>query len=232
MEVRVTAIVPSAGIGKRFGSLGTKPFVEIRGLPVVIHILKKLHEIKVIKEIIPVFREQDMERGLEIIERHKLKKIRRIARGGKERQDSIYNALKLIKDEDCIVLIHDGVRPLVSRELIERLINEVGDDGVVPGLPVNETLKEVDTRGFALSTIKRDRVWTIQTPQVFPFKVIKRAYEEAFKDGFYATDDAALVERIGGKVKVIRGSVFNIKITTPDDIEIIESLLSRLPCKY
>jgi len=126
-------------------------------------------------------------------------------------------------------LIHDGVRPLISAELIERLLSEVkGFDGAVPGLPVKETMKKVNTKGIVTSTVKREGIWSIQTPQVFPFKIIKEAYDKAYEDNFYATDDAALVERIGGKVKIVEGSPFNIKITTPEDIEMAEYLLPKL----
>jgi 2-C-methyl-D-erythritol 4-phosphate cytidylyltransferase len=107
-------------------------------------------------------------------------------------------------------------------------LNEIkGVNGVIPGLAVKETLKEINNRGYVLSTVKREKYWAIQTPQVFQYKIIKRAYDRAYKDGFYATDDAALVERIGGKIKVILGDPFNIKVTTPEDIEIVEYLLKK-----
>lgn len=236
MKTKVVAIVPAAGLGKRFSTSKRKTFVKVAGTPLLICTLKKLHKTSSITEIIPVLRQEDMERGFELIKSHNLNKIKQIAPGGKERQDSVYNALNLIK-KDCIILIHDGVRPFISNQLIKRLLLEIRGsgltrtkiDGVVPGLPVKETLKKVDKKkGIVLSTIKREKFWTIQTPQVFPFAVIKKAYDKACKDGFYATDDAALVERIGGKVKIITGSPFNIKITIPEDIDIAESLLKKL----
>jgi 2-C-methyl-D-erythritol 4-phosphate cytidylyltransferase len=228
MKTDIVTIVPSAGLGKRFGTSARKPFVEIEGTPVLIHTLKRLHDIQSITEIIPVMREQDIESGQKLIHSHNLHKIKRISPGGKERQDSVYHALSLLKKHDGLVLIHDGVRPLVSPELIDRLLREKkGFDGVVPGLPVKETLKDVDADGVVVSTIKRETVWSIQTPQVFGFDVIKKAYESALNDGFYATDDAALVERTGAKVKIIPGSPFNIKITTPEDLEMVKYLLTK-----
>lgn len=242
MKIKVVAIVPAAGLGKRFSTSKRKTFVKVAGTPLLIYTLKKLHNTSSITEIIPVLRQEDMERGFELIKSHNLNKIKQIAPGGKERQDSVCNALNLIK-KDCIILIHDGVRPFISNQLIKSLLLEIKGsglaclsgrqartkiDGVVPGLPVKETLKKVDRKkGIVLSTIKREKFWTIQTPQVFPFAVIKKAYDKACKDGFYATDDAALVERIGGKVKIITGSPFNIKITTPEDIDIAEFLLKK-----
>lgn len=227
MKIKVVAIVPAAGLGKRFDISVRKPFAKVADIPLLIYTLKRLHEAKSITEIIPVLRQEDMEMGLGLIESHNLNKVKQITSGGKERQDSVYNALGLIK-KDCLILIHDGVRPLISTELIERLLQEMkGVDGVAPGLSMKETLKEVNTKGFVLSTVKRGKFWTIQTPQVFPFKVIKNAYDKAYTDGFYATDDAALVERIGGKVKIIKGDPLNIKVTTPEDMEIVEYVLIK-----
>lgn len=231
MTTNITAIVPAAGLGRRFGASQKKPFAELDGIPLLIHVLKRLHTVSPIREIIPVLRKEDMGKGLELIEAYKLKKVKRIAPGGKERQDSVYNALCLVKN-GALILIHDGVRPLVSQELILRLLSEVSDkknsiDGVVSGLPVKETLKEVTDDGLVVSTARRERFWTIQTPQIFRINVLKKAYRKAYKDGFFATDDSALVERIGGNVKVILGDPLNIKVTTPEDMEIVKYLLKR-----
>ncbi|MEK6528252.1 MAG: IspD/TarI family cytidylyltransferase, partial [Nitrospirota bacterium] len=235
MKTKVVAIVPAAGLGKRFSASEKKTFVKLSGTPLVIYTLKKLHKSASVTEIIPVLRQEDLATGLELIKAHNLNKIKRIVPGGLERQDSVYNALCLIKNEiiisqqntkdnkknpssppfckggkggfldDDLILIHDGARPFIPDEMIENLLQEIkGVDGVVPGMPVKETLKEVDIKKrIVLSTVKREKLWTIQTPQIFPFKVIKKAYDKAYADGFHATDDAALVERIGGKIKII-----------------------------
>ncbi len=174
--------------------------------------------------------EEDAEKGFDLFRSHGLGKIKRIAPGGKERQDSVYNALRMVRDEE-LIMIHDGVRPFFSNELIKKLIMEStidsNIDGVVPGMPMKETLKEVAEDGVVVSTINRERFRSIQTPQVFRFDIIIKAYEDAYKKGVYATDDSALVERIGGKVKVILGEPFNIKITTPEDREIAEYLFKN-----
>ncbi len=234
MKIKIIAIVPAAGLGRRFNVSFRKTFVNLSGIPLLIHTLKRLHNVGSITEIIPVLRQDDMKKGYEMIEHHKLDKIRRIAPGGQERQDSIHNTLRLLEagasqfQKEGLILIHDGVRPIISTKLIERLIKEMkGVDGVAPGIPVKETLKEVASDGIVISTASREKLWAIQTPQIFPLKVIKKAYEKAYTDGFYATDDAALVERIGGRVKIIAGNPFNIKITTPEDLEIVEHLLTK-----
>jgi len=234
---KIIAIVPSAGLGKRFSSSQKKTFFEFSGSPLLLHTLRRLHSVGSITEIILVLKKEDIKKGLKLVRDYKLNKVKHIASGGKERQDSVYNALCLIEDfsvsqDETLILIHDGVRPLVSTQLIEKILTEIYNegnniDGVVPGIPLKETLKEVGGDGFVISTKSRERFWAIQTPQVFRFNVLKKAYDEAYKDGFYATDDSALVERVSGKVKVILGDPFNIKVTTPEDMEMVRYLLTR-----
>ena len=133
--MKVTAIVPAAGIGKRFDPSVKKTIVMVKGLPLLIHTLRRLHRAQPVTEIIPVLNEEDMETWIDIIETSKISKIKKIVPGGKERQDSIYNALKILKGEG-LVLIHDGVRPLFPVQTIERLVEGMKDfDGIAPGLP-------------------------------------------------------------------------------------------------
>lgn len=240
-QKKVVAIVPAAGLGKRFGPGKNKPFQILGGKPLIVWSLETLVSVNEIVDVIPVFKAEDMEYGQNIIEEYNLSKIKRIAPGGKERQDSVYNGLKLIEDTESIVLIHDGVRPLIDKDLIENVIKELlipstpplvkggmgglhGVDGVILGVPVKDTIKEAED-GIIKSTLKRSSLWAIQTPQVFLYSSILQAYDRAMKEGFYSTDDAALVERNSGKIKVVMGSHKNIKITTPEDLAIAEVLL-------
>jgi len=243
MNYRTIAIVPSAGLGRRFGSDTNKPFQVLGGKPLIVWALETLESVDEIEEIIPVLRKENIQRGIEVFRSYNISKTKRIAAGGKERQDSVYNGLKLIEDKNCIVLIHDGVRPFIEKDLIEKVIKELqippappllkggkGElksfDGVVLGVPVKDTIKEAES-GIIKRTIKRDSLWAIQTPQVFPYMKISTAYKKSNKEGFYSTDDAALIERYGGKIKVIMGSYGNIKITTPDDLIFAEYLISK-----
>lgn len=234
-QEKVVAIVPAAGLGKRFGPGTNKPFQSLSGKPIIVWSLEILEAVVDIAEIIPVLKNEDMEQGAKVFEENSLSKIKKIAPGGRERQDSVYNGLKLIEDKNCLVLIHDGVRPLIERDLIERTIKELKDsDGVVTGVPLKDTIKEVQSSEFGVQneiiikkTLKRNVLWAIQTPQVFPYNRLFTVYEKAMKEGFYSTDDAALVERYGGRIKVVMGSYKNIKITTPEDLAIAEFLLSR-----
>ena len=234
MNYKVTAIVPSAGLGRRFGPNMNKPFQNLGGKPLIVWSLEALEYVEEIEAIIPVLREGDRERGEEVFEKCKLSKIKKIAPGGKERQDSVYNGLKLVKDKNCIVLIHDGVRPIIEKVFIQESIRQMTEilqakedcNGVVLGVPVKDTIKETE-RGIVKKTLRRDSLWAIQTPQVFPYSYISTVYERAMKEGVYSTDDSALVEKYGGKIKVIMGSYRNIKITTPEDLIIAEYLLTR-----
>jgi 2-C-methyl-D-erythritol 4-phosphate cytidylyltransferase len=234
INYKTIAIVPSAGLGIRFGSDTNKPFQILGGKPLVVWALKTLESIDEIEEIIPVLRKEDVDMGIEVFRSHNISKAKRVAKGGKERQDSVYNGLKLIEDKTCIILIHDGARPFIEKSLIQESIRDMAEslkdkkecDGVVPGVPVKDTIKEAEG-GIIKRTIKRDSLWAIQTPQVFPYMKISTAYERSVKEGYYSTDDAALIERYGGKIKVIMGSYSNIKITTPDDLIFAEYLLSR-----
>ena len=150
----------------------------------------------------------------------------KIAYGGKERQDSIYNGLKLIDSRCEIVLIHDGARPFVSNIIINNSIKTAREKkAVVVGMPVKDTIKFVDN-GNIKDTPNRENLWSAQTPQSFEYKLIMRAYEEAYKHHYYGTDDSMLVEKIGQKVTMIMGSYDNIKITSPEDIGIGEQILN------
>lgn len=226
MREKVIAIVPSAGAGRRFGA--NKPFYLLFDKPLIIWSLEVLEETDLIEEIIPVLKEGDMEEGVRLFERFNLSKIKKIAPGGRERQDSIYNALKLIRDKKSLILIHDGARPLIDTDLVSKTIKGLGGyDGVITGVPVKDTIKEVGVSGgdnMVIKTPDRKNLWAIQTPQVFRYEPLIKAYEEAMSKRFYSTDDSALVERIGGRVRVIMGSYNNIKVTTPEDITVIEGL--------
>jgi 2-C-methyl-D-erythritol 4-phosphate cytidylyltransferase len=240
MNYKVTAIVPAAGLGRRFGPGTNKPFQILDGKPLVVWSLETLESVEGIEEIIPVLKEGDREKASKVFRQYELSKVKKIAAGGKERQDSVYNGLKLIENRDSIILIHDGARPFIEKALIQEAIQELlgpptpllkrgdkgGLDGVILGVPVRDTIKEVK-KGIVKKTLRRDSLWAIQTPQIFFYSSLATAFEKAIREGFYSTDDAALVEKYGGKIKILMGSYRNIKITTPEDLITAEFLLSR-----
>lgn len=235
---KIAAIVPAAGLGKRFGEEKNKPFYLLLDKPLIIRTLEALQSVEEIAEIIPVLKEDDLIVCGDLVEQHNITKVKRIVPGGQERQDSVYNGIKILDNNTSIVLVHDGARPLIEADLIRRALAELKDcDGVVAGVPVKDTIKEVHGSSLIAyrkgtvpeytvkQTLNRNILWAIQTPQVFFHKKIRDAYVKAAADKYYATDDAALVEHYGGKIKVIMGSYRNIKITTPEDILIAEALL-------
>ena len=241
---KVIAIVPAAGLGKRFGQDNNKTFQALLDKPIVIWALEALECVDDIEEIIPVFKKDDMEQGLALIERFRISKVKRVASGGKERQDSVFNGLNLAGKKASVVLIHDGVRPLIEKSVIEESIKQLKDcDGVIVGVPVKDTIKKVSSfspqasrRGdkfqvsseiFVQKTLNRKSLWAVQTPQVFKYSALMQAYKKAMAEKFYSTDDSAIVERYGGKVKVIMGSYTNIKVTTPEDLDMAEMLLKK-----
>jgi len=233
--VRVVALVPAAGTGKRFGPGTNKPFHNLNGKPLVIWSIEVLESIEAVIEIIPILKVEDIDTGSTIFEQFGFSKIKKIARGGQERQDSVYSGLKLIQDKDCMVLIHDGARPLIEKSLVVNMIRQMAEiidkhenyDGIITGIPLRDTIKESDPGMVVNRTLKRDALWAIQTPQVFPYDKIIRAYDRAMKARSYSTDDAALIEHCNGIIKIMMGSYTNIKITTPEDLAFAEFFLSR-----
>ena len=158
-----------------------------------------------------------------------LKKVLRLVPGGKERQDSVYHALKALQNEDEleIVLVHDGVRPFVTPEQIRQVIEAARrHGGAVLGLPAQDTLKRVNAEGKVHQTLERQDIWQIQTPQAFQAPLLWRAFTEAYSRNFYGTDEASLLEELQQPVAVVPGSPFNLKITTPEDLLLAEAIFS------
>lgn len=229
MSAGVVAIVAAAGSGTRFAPKGGKTFFRFRGRPVLLHTLCCLDAVPEITEIIPAVKPEDRERVLEMAERAGIGKVRRVAPGGHERQDSVYNALNLVTPQARAVLVHDGARPFAAAGFISGLISALdGYDGVVPGLMPRDTIKEISEDGcLVVNTVRRERLVAVQTPQVFRYEVLFNAYAKAMASGLYSTDDSALVEAAGGRVRVVPGLESNIKITTVHDIQAAEGFLER-----
>ena len=226
---KVTALIPAAGMGRRMGNAVAKQFLPLGDKPMLAHTLLAFQRASGIDEIIPILSEEDMESCLrDVIELYHITKVKTLVVGGRERQDSVANGLKKVEKDASIVLVHDGVRPFVTQEMIKESV-EFAKKGecVAVGVPLKDTIKEVDDKGIVRSTLERSRLWAIQTPQTFPVKILRRAYEESYRNKTCGTDDATLVERTGGKVRVIMGSYENIKITTPEDLLVAEEILKR-----
>ena len=230
---RTVAIVLSAGSGKRMGSSVKKQYMEIHGKPIIFYALKAFQD-SFIDEIVMVVSPGDIDYcKKEIVDYYGLSKVKKIVEGGKERYHSVYNGIMACGECDYIY-IHDGARPMIYNELLQRLQNEVEKHkACVAGMPVKDTIKIADKNGMVDVTPDRSLVWMVQTPQVFSFSLIKDAYEklmqtenELLSKGISVTDDAMVVETFHGvKVKLVEGDYKNIKITTPEDIMIAENFL-------
>ncbi len=224
----VTAIVPAAGTGRRFHRK-EKIFARLGGIPVVIRTIKALECSKEIDEIILLVRQKDIERIKRLLIKYRIKKVKKVLPGGKTRTESVFNGLEATKKNRDLILIHDGTRPFVTQDIIKRCIREAERSSAsCTAIPVKPTLKFLDSRAFIECTPDRKRLWEAQTPQVFRSRLIIKAYKEAMKERIVATDDSSLVERLGKKVKIVRGSYRNIKITTPEDIKLAEMLLKKV----
>ena len=228
--MKTEALIVSAGKGHRFMEGKKKQFHFLAGKPILAHTLDQFEKSSLIHSILLVVGQEDMDYCLkEIVEKWQFRKISQIVPGGKQRQDSVKNGIDVLSKDTDIVVIHDGVRPFVTREMIEDSIRStIQFQAVVLAIPVKETIKMVQPDGTILKTLDRESLWQIQTPQTFRVDVIKEAYHRATEDGFMSTDDASLVERIGVKVHVLPGTYTNIKITTPEDLVLANLFLQTM----
>ena len=226
-KVKASVVIVAAGSGKRMKSKVAKQFIEIKNKPVVAYSIEKFEGSDNISEIVIVTGENDIDYfKSEIIEKYGYKKVKAVVKGGSERQYSVYNGLKALDKKTDIVLIHDGVRPFIKLEEIDRLIDEARiHKACVLGVKVKDTIKVCDENGFVEDTPKRELLWSAQTPQVFDYSLIMEAHKKAEEEEFLGTDDSMLVERMGYKIKMVEGSYENIKITTPEDLIIAEGLV-------
>lgn len=220
---KCTAIVLAAGQGKRMCGNVQKLYLEINGKPVLYYSLNTFEESALIDEIILVVGENQKEYcEREIVTKYGFRKVKKIVQGGAERYHSVWSGLQVIEDEGY-VFIHDGARPFINEEILERAYKEaVTYKASVVGMPVKDTIKLADSEGFVATTPERNLVWMIQTPQVFEIGLVKQAYRLLMEqEDICVTDDAMVVEQmLGCKVKLVQGSYENIKITTPEDLEI------------
>ncbi|MDD5259508.1 MAG: 2-C-methyl-D-erythritol 4-phosphate cytidylyltransferase [bacterium] len=225
--MKIAAVIVAAGLGKRMNYLKPKQFLALAGKPVLWHTLQRFIKSGLFNEIIVVihrdFRQYCQQN---IIKKYKFNHVTLVV-GGKERQDSVYHGLKGIQPCD-LVCIHDGVRCLVPLQVIQDTVAAAKKYGAaIAAVPVKDTIKAGNDKAFVNKTIDRYNLWSIQTPQIFDYKLIMKAYKQACQQKFYGTDDAMLIERLGKKVKIVPGSYDNLKITTPIDLFLAEKLLRK-----
>jgi 2-C-methyl-D-erythritol 4-phosphate cytidylyltransferase len=222
----VTAIIVAAGKGVRCGGAFPKQFQMIHERPVLYYTLKKFEDSTLVDEVICVVAEEWLQYvSQDIVDRFGFQKITRIVTGGRKRQDSVYQGLLATESNADLVAVHDAARPLVSVSRIEDVIHAADEWGAaVLAVPPRDTIT-ISSTGFIENTPVRDTLWCVQTPQVFRRELLQKAHQKAMQDGFYGTDDSALVEKIGHKVKVIPGDDHNLKITTSLDLQLASFVL-------
>ncbi len=227
--MKTGALIAAAGKGQRMRGRVKKQFIPLKGMPLLFYALKTFEEFEGIESMYLVLDKGDFEYCMgEIIQKYGIRKVSQLVPGGERRQDSVWNGLKAMEGYCDMVIVHDGVRPFVSPEILKRLMAAMEDaQAVVTAVPALDTIKRVDGMGIVLDTLQRNTLFHIQTPQGFRYDLIKEAYTRALKEGILGTDDAYFVERMGIPVKVIEGSPFNIKITTPEDIVLAHYILQE-----
>jgi 2-C-methyl-D-erythritol 4-phosphate cytidylyltransferase len=219
-------IIPAAGQGKRMGAGKNKLLIELNGLPVLIHTLRVFEEDESCDGMILAIHPQDEAEFIALLKKYNIHKVQSLVPGGKERQDSIYNALKMVRN-DGIILVHDAARPFIQKEHIQRLTEKANETGAaIIGVQAKDTMKTVRDE-TVVETVDRSSLWAVQTPQAFRMSILLKAYQKAECENFLGTDDSSLVERIPHPVIMVEGDYDNIKLTTPEDLFFAEAILKK-----
>lgn len=226
--MKVCAIIPAGGQGTRMGGTVPKQFQALRGKPILHYTLRALQESELIDSLVLVVPEKELKNArADWLERPPV--VKQVVVGGEKRQDSVFNGYQALPTDTDIVLVHDGVRPFLSREMVQETIHTAGKFGAaITAIPVHDTLKQVDDSGLVQRTVEREGLWRVQTPQAFRYDLLGEAFRNAQADSFYGTDEAALIEHLGQEVRVVDGSEWNLKITRQEDLVLGESIVAKL----
>ena len=223
----VCAVVPAGGTGTRMGGTVPKQFLELDGKPILYYTLKTLQDCGIISELILVVPEKEYDNACtDWLGKPEI--VTKVVVGGEKRQDSVYNGFCELSPQTEIVLVHDGVRPFLSHQMIQESVDAAREYGAaITAIPVNDTIKRVDDSGLVSQTVDREGLWRVQTPQVFRYELLQEAFKKANSEKFYGTDEGTLIEHLGKPVKVVEGSEQNIKITRPEDLRLSEIFISK-----
>ncbi|MBU0467820.1 MAG: 2-C-methyl-D-erythritol 4-phosphate cytidylyltransferase [Candidatus Omnitrophica bacterium] len=225
--MKTQAILAIAGFGTRLKASGPKALLSICNIPIFVYSLKAFESSSLIDSVVVVTQEKFIENFKEIIEQYGIKKVKKIVVGGDTRFVSVNNGLQEIDEDTDIVLVHDGARPLITVDIVDRSIELTNEhDAVIVAVEVKPTIKRVGEDLFVEETLNRNELWEVQTPQVFKKEILVKAHEQNISDA--PTDDAFLVEQIGVKVKILKGDYRNIKVTTKEDIVVAEAFLKQI----
>ena len=218
MTGRVAVVIPAGGVGARFGGRIPKQFLRLQRVPVLTATVGHFARHPAVMAIVVAAPEAHVARAGRALSPIARRKSLLVVPGGRTRQDSVWLAMQAVSDEAELIVIHDAVRPLITRGLIDAVVYAAAESGAaICALPIAETVKRVRD-GVVEATLDRSELWAVQTPQAFHADLLREAHEKAQRDGVVGTDDAMLVERLGHPVRVVRGLAQNVKITTPDDL--------------
>jgi len=224
---KIGIVIPAAGQGKRMGTEYNKQFLLLRGQPILAHTVRLFEESNYVSEIVIVGAKNDLLVIKEIVYQHKLNKVVAIIQGGAQRQDSVRVGVQALSSTIQRVVVHDGARPLLTLQAFHRFLGETEDfSAAIMGIQLKDTVKRVDISGKVLETPSREGLRAVQTPQIFDRGILEEAHLQAASLGYYGTDDASLLERMGYPVQMVEGSQENIKVTTPDDLWLAERILA------
>jgi 2-C-methyl-D-erythritol 4-phosphate cytidylyltransferase len=217
----VGVVIAAGGSGRRFGGSLPKQFLKLGRVPVLQRTIAAFHGLPEVGEIVVVAPPAYIRRVEALVRRAGFGRVCRVTSGGRERQDSVWNGLHAFSRPPAIVLVHDAVRPMVSRRVIRDVIAAARRHGAaVVGVRVTDTIKRESPAGFYAETLDRKALWAVQTPQGFRYRLLRRAHERARDDRYAGTDESSLVERMGKPVRIVPGEERNRKITTADDLRI------------
>lgn len=223
--MKFIVIIPAAGSGSRFASKTPKQFLKLppKNLEVISYTIKKFQEISSVNEIIIATSSDNFRKIKKIISENKFSKVSRIVEGGDTRHQSVFNALLSLKcGKDDRIVIHDAVRPFITKKKINELLNlSKKYPELVPGLKINDTIKKINSSDYINESLQRDNIWRIQTPQIFRYDILVKSFGHAHKTKFTGTDESSIVTNAGYKVKIVLGEISNLKITTKEDLKII-----------
>jgi 2-C-methyl-D-erythritol 4-phosphate cytidylyltransferase len=221
---KIGVVIPAAGEGKRMKSSQRKQFLMVADKPILLRTMEIFNSTPEVDSIVLVTAADKINYVNDITQRNQLSKVHSIIEGGTERQDSVWNGLKKLSALNIdYVIIHDAVRPFITQKLIRSvLLGAIEYGAAIAAVKPSDTVKYSEGKNFIKGTYDRNRIWLAQTPQAFKFSIIYDAYEKALTENFYSTDDASLVERYDGIIKLVEGESWNIKITNPFDLELGE----------
>ncbi|SPF38160.1 2-C-methyl-D-erythritol 4-phosphate cytidylyltransferase [Candidatus Desulfosporosinus infrequens] len=224
---KIGIVIPSAGQGKRMGAGYNKQFLALMGQPILAHTVRIFEDSSYVAEIVIVGAKSDVTTIEELVYDYKFTKVVTICIGGTQRQDSVQAGVLALSPTIQRVVVHDGARPLLTlQEFHSFLVETEGFSAAIMGIELKDTIKRIDPFGKVIETLPRERLRAVQTPQIFDRGILEEAHRQAVSVGYYGTDDASLLERMGYPVQMVEGSRENIKITTPEDLWIAERILS------